>query len=107
MNKSIVFGALIIGVSVIVSPFIFDNIKQSNREKNIEKMSIQKEIADVIAFEKAANLYKDSTGSCPKNASELVGVTIKNEPKDSLGRPYETNGDCVFNSFKGISSADY
>jgi len=107
MNKSIVFGALIIGVSVVASPFIFDYIKQAERKEKFEKMAIQKEISDVIAVANAANIYKERTDRCPQSASELVGVTIKREPKDRLGLAYKTNGDCIFKSFKGISSSDY
>lgn len=95
-----------IGVSVVASPFIYDSVKTTQREEQREKMAVQMEITDVTALENAANLYKESKGKCPKKASEMVGITIKREPKDRLGFEYETAGDCKFKSFKGITSSN-
>ncbi|EGR7969324.1 hypothetical protein [Vibrio vulnificus] len=105
MNKSIIFGSLVIGACVVASPFIYDSVKTTKREEQREKIAVQIEITDVTALENAANLYKKSKGKCPSKASEMVGVTIKREPKDRLGLEYETAGDCQFKSFKGITSS--
>ncbi|EGQ8546026.1 hypothetical protein GOZ70_23000 [Vibrio parahaemolyticus] len=105
MNKSIIFGSLVVGACVVASPFIYDSVKTAKREEQREKIAVQMEITDVTALESAANLYKESKGKCPSKASDMVGVTIKREPKDRLGLEYETVGDCEFKSFKGITSS--
>ncbi|WP_434928306.1 hypothetical protein [Shewanella sp. HL-SH2] len=104
MNKSIVFGALIIGASVVASPFVIDHIKQADHKEKQDEMAVQLEIAHVIALDNAAILYKDKIGKCPRSTLDLVGVAIKLEPKDRLGLAYETDGNCTFKSFKGITS---
>ncbi|MCG3745236.1 hypothetical protein EXA18_17640 [Vibrio cincinnatiensis] len=105
MNKSIIVGSLVIGACVVASPFIYDSVKPAQREEQREKISVQMEITDVIALERAANLYKESQGKCPSKASEMVGVIIKREPKDRLGLEYKTTGDCQFESFNGITAS--
>jgi hypothetical protein len=107
MNKSVVFGAIIIGAAIVASPFIFDTVKNKQRKDKEVKMNIQLEIVDVLGFYKAAILYKKDMGECPKKASELVGVYIKREPKDRFGITYKTKGDCEFNSSSDISSEDH
>lgn len=104
MNKSIIFGSLVIGACVVSSPFIYDSVKTAQREDRQEKIAVQKEIIEVEALKDAANLYKESHGKCPIKASEMVGITIKKEPKDRFGFEYKTKGDCQFESFKGITS---
>lgn len=104
MNKSIIIGSLVIGASIVASPFIYNSVKNAQRVEKKQKMDVQLEITDVIGLDKAANLYKKAKGKCPLKASDMVGVTIKREPKDRLGLEYETKGDCRFKSYKGITS---
>ena len=94
-----------IDACVVASLFIYDSVKTAQREEQREKIAVKMEITDVITLENAANLYKESKGKCPSKASEMVGVTIKREPKDGLGLEYETAGYCKFKSFKGIATS--
>ncbi|HHG3356824.1 MULTISPECIES: hypothetical protein [Vibrio harveyi group] len=105
MNKSIVFSAVIIGISIVASPFIYDVVKSAQRKEKQEKIAVQREIADVIGLEHAADLYKKAKGNCPHRVSDMVGVIIKREPKDRFGLEYETKGDCKFRSLEGITAS--
>ncbi|HAS6969105.1 TPA: hypothetical protein I7284_07400 [Vibrio parahaemolyticus] len=104
MNKSIVFSAVIIGISIVASPFIYDVVKSAQRKEQQEKIAVQREIADVIGLEHATDLYKKAKGDCPHHVSDMVGVIIKREPKDRFGLEYETKGDCKFSSLEGITA---
>ncbi|EJE4180201.1 hypothetical protein R7127_13490 [Vibrio sp. 1159] len=104
MNKSIIIGSLVIGVSVIASPFIYDQVKQSQMRKQQQELSKQREIADVVGLENFAEEYKKIKGQCPKRASDMVGVVIRKEPKDRYGIEFDTTGDCKFTSLEGITS---
>jgi hypothetical protein len=106
MNKSVVLGALIIGTAILLSPFVFDYVKQAEQKEKQEKIAIQIEISDVTALDNAAEIYKEQTGNCPISVSDLIGVTINRVPKDRLGLDYKTEGDCKFKSFNGITSND-
>ena len=104
MNKSIMFGALLIGFSVIASPFIYDHVKQSQKEIEKSKWDKDLEITNITALENFADEYKEIKGPCPKRASDMVGVVIRKEPKDRYGIEFDTTGDCKFTSLEGITS---
>ncbi|WP_165311010.1 hypothetical protein [Vibrio ziniensis] len=107
MNKSIIVGALIIGASVIASPFIYNSLKQAQLQKEQLIIAEGKEHADTNALEHYAQEYKKIKGHCPSKASEMVTVVIRKEPKDRYGIEYETKGDCKFHSLEGITSESY
>ncbi|WP_407531210.1 hypothetical protein [Vibrio parahaemolyticus] len=104
MNKSIIIGSLVIGASVIASPFIYDQVKQFHRKEQQQDLAKHREIADVVGLEDFAEEYKKIKGQCPKRASDMVGVVIRKEPKDRYGIEFNTKGDCKFTSSEGITS---
>jgi len=104
MNKSIIIGSLVIGASVIASPFIYDQVKQFHWKEQQQDLAKHREIADVVGLEDFAEEYKKIKGQCPKRASDMVGVVIRKEPKDRYGIEFNTKGDCKFTSSEGITS---
>ncbi|WP_372378569.1 hypothetical protein ACBZ91_06795 [Vibrio natriegens] len=104
MNKSIIIGSLVIGASVIASPFIYDQVKQFHMKEQQQDLAKHREIADVVGLEDFAEEYKKIKGQCPKRASDMVGVVIRKEPKDRYGIEFNTKGDCKFTSSEGITS---
>ncbi|HIF9162572.1 TPA: hypothetical protein ACX6PK_003444 [Photobacterium damselae] len=106
MNKSVIVSSLVIGTCIVATPFIYDSVKTAQREDRQEKIAVQKEIIEATALKDAAKIYKETHGKCPSKASEMVGITIKTEPKDRFGLEYKTEGDCQFESLKGITSSN-
>ncbi len=106
MNKSVLISGIFIGACVVASPFIFDAVKKEQYKDKKMNMDIQLEIADVIALNKAAIVYKDKKGECPKEVKDMIGFSISREGKDRNGISYKTEGNCLFSSASGISRED-
>ncbi len=106
MNKSVLVGAIFIGVCVVASPFVFDSVKNKQREEKQLRVDVELELVDINGLNKAALLYKKNNGVCPKKASDMIDISIRKEPKDRIGIPYETKGNCEFTSSRGISIKD-
>lgn len=83
---------------------IWVSIYENSRDEIVQQQAeMQMKHIDTLDFlEKAANLFKERTGSYPKTLDELVAQKIlKAIPPNPFGLPYDTKGDGkVFSKFE-------